>query len=205
MLLVNFVGKNSGLLFTLVGPGGVGKNALMNAMLARIENLRQLPTATNRPMRAGEVQGVHHLFVDLAEFQRMIADDELLEHQEVHPGRFYGIPQATVETAFENGEDLIADIEIAGAEVLRTHYPDNAVLIFIQPPSLEALEARMIARGETPDEIEKRMQRAPTELTYAEKCKYIVVNDDFYTAVEALYTVITREKQRRDTLQPTQG
>lgn len=189
--------KYPGLVFTLVGPGGAGKNALMNAVLGRISTLRQLPTATTRPIRPTETDGREHLFVTQEEFHRMAREGELLEWQEVHPGRFYGIPRQIVENALHTGEHRIADIEIVGAEILRRTYPDNIILIFIAPPSLEILEERMRARGEKEEEIIKRMNRAPTEMAFREHCDHVIVNDEMDSAVDQLYEIILKERDRQ--------
>ncbi len=115
-----------GLLFVIVGPAGVGKNALMNSVLDRVSDLRQLPTATTRGIRPDEQAGREHLFVSVGEFQRMIADNELLENQEVH-GNFYGVPRLTVEQAIAQEHDLIADIDVLGATALHNNFPDHTV------------------------------------------------------------------------------
>jgi guanylate kinase len=189
--------KPLGLLFILVGPGGVGKNSMINRVLEGIDNLQQLPTATTRPMRANEQQGREHIFVSLEEFQRMKANKQLLESQEVHPGRFYGIPKTTVESAIASEIDLIADIEIYGAEVLRTHYPENVILIFVTPRSIEDLERRMRERGDSQEEIKKRLDRVAIEMPYAPKCDYLIVNEDMDSAAEKLRSIIIAERCRR--------
>src|SRR5687768_9229270 len=158
--------RRLGLLFVLVGPPGVGKNTLMNAVLERFSDLKQLPTATTRPPRPSEQQGREHLFVDHDEFGRMIRANALIESQEVH-GEWYGMPRATVEQAIDHEQDLIADIDVKGATYLRVIYPDNAVLIFIQPASTEDLRTQMQSRGDPVDEIEKRMRRVEMEMQYA--------------------------------------
>lgn len=186
-----------GALFILVGPGGVGKNTLMEVMLAERDNLRQLATATTRPARPGEVEGVHHLFVSLDAFNALRESDQLVEHEEVHPGVFYGVPRAPIQTAIEEGRFLIADIECAGAEKVRQAYPADTVVIFVMPTSLDVLEERMRERGESPEGIAKRMARAERELLYKDQCDYVIINDDFETAAQALREIITREQARR--------
>lgn len=191
-----------GLLFILVGPGGVGKNTLMQAVLPRFDHLSQLATATTRMMRPNEISDVHHIFVSQAEFERMIADNELVEYEQVHPGKYYGVPRKPLETAITNGTDLIADIEISGAAHVRRAYPENTVLIFIKPPSLEILAERMQARGENPTGIAERMERAAREMPFAEQCDYVIENDEgkFEAAAEELYQVILKERSKRDQL-----
>jgi guanylate kinase len=188
----------SGLLFILVGPGGVGKNALMQNVLPRFQHLRQLPTATTRAPREGEQHGRERLFVSLDEFKRMIANGELLEHEEVHPGKFYGVPRCKVEEALREGEDLIADIEIAGAEKVHTAYPDNTVLIFIAPPSMDVLSERMRNRGESEQGIAERIARAEREMDFIKQSEHLIVNDEFERASQELYDVICKERAERD-------
>lgn len=190
--------QRRGLLFVLVGPGGVGKNTLMNQVMARIENLRQLPTATTRPPREGEQQGREHLFVSLAEFEAMQRRGDLLEQQEVTPGKWYGVPRKTVEEAMHAGRDQIADIEYLGARILRRAYPQGVVLVFIAPPELDTLEDRMRDRGSDESIIRERMERARSEMAFAPECDYLLVNEDLDEAVESLHDLITARQNGDD-------
>lgn len=189
--------QRPGLLFALIGPPGAGKNALMNDALARASNgnLRQLATATTRPMRPTEVQGREHRFMDIDSFQAMIERGDLLEWQQVH-GNLYGIPRQALEEAFASGQDLTADIDVLGATYIRSLYPNNVVLIFIAPPASADLEKRMRTRGETESAIATRMKRVPMEMTYAPLCDYVIVNDDLQKAAERLNEIIQIERQR---------
>lgn len=187
--------RRQGLIFVLVGPPGVGKNALMNAVLQRVNNVSQLPTATTRQARPNEQHGREHLFVTHPEFQKLIDDNALIEWQIVH-GELYGMPRATVEDAINSEHDLIADIDVLGATYLRSLYPDNAVLIFIQPPVIEELKKRMETRGEKPEEIAKRLRRVDMEMQYAPLCDYLITNADFNEASELLYAIVLAERSR---------
>lgn len=186
-----------GLLFVLIGPPGAGKNALMNEVLKRQARLRQLPTATTRGKRPNEMQGREHLFVSPEEFQRMSDNNELVESQPVHK-HMYGTPRATLENAFAAEVDLIADIDVIGATHLHTAYPDNTVLIFIRPPSVEVLAQRMEERGETAEEIDLRLQRVAMEMEHAPLCDYLITNDDFEDATAMLNGIVLAEFSRRD-------
>jgi guanylate kinase len=185
-----------GLLYFLVAPAGAGKNALMKIVMERIPTLQQLPTATTRGIRPGEEQGREHLFVSMDEFQHMIEHSELLEWQEVH-GRFYGVPRETVESAIREGRDLIADIDYKGATYIRSLYPENIILIFIQPPSVEVLIERMRARGEHEAEIARRLVRVPREMAAAAQCDYLIVNEELEQAANTLYSIIVAEDSYR--------
>jgi guanylate kinase len=191
--------KRLGLLFILVAPAGAGKNALLNIAKTRVEGLTQLPTATTRPIREGEQQGREHLFVTPEQFQHMIDNGELLEWQEVH-GRYYGMPRATVEQAMDDEQDMIADIDYKGATYIRSLYPDNVVLIYIQPPSIEVLIERMRERGETEAEIGKRLMRVPAEMGAAVNCDYLIVNENIEYASDILTSIIVAKRSQRDML-----
>lgn len=189
----------SGVLIVLVGPAGVGKNTIMQRAIAAVPQLRQMPTATTRTARNNEQHGREHWFVTREAFQSMIDADELLEYQEVHPGRFYGTPRQQIVEALANQHDwLIADIDIAGAAVLRKEFPEDAVLIFIEPPDLETLHARMEARGQASEaEIQERLARVPREMAFAAECNYRVLNSDLDQAVQQVIDIIQAEALRR--------
>lgn len=184
-----------GWFFVLVGPPGVGKNALMNTALEKLDNISQLATATTRPIRKTEQQGREHLFVTRKTFWNMVTNNELLEWQQVHLN-LYGIPKHIIEAAIQENRDLIADIDVLGATYIRSLYPEHVILIFIQPPSLEDLENRMRARGESEIEIAKRMQRVMMEMEYRDLCDYIVTNDDFEQAASHLMNIIQNERHQ---------
>lgn len=201
--------NRTGLLFVLIGPGGAGKNMLLDAIKDRYESISQLATATTRPKRENEVQGRERLFVDADEFRRMIQDGELLEYQEVTPGRFYGIPRTSVENKIYHGDNLIADIDMYGAEVLREKYPDETVLVFVTVPGetidekLAVLRERMTGRqdaelsAEDRKRINQRLNRARTiELPFAAKCDHVIVNDDRDEAVAELSAVVNEELKK---------
>ncbi len=205
--------KQRGLLFVLVGPGGAGKNALMKEMLQRFDNLDKLVTATTRQMRPQEREGYDHYFVTLEEFQRKLAAGDLLEHQEVTHDKFYGILRAPVENALNVGRDLIADIEVLGAKILRETYPHDVVLIFITVPGetdeerLKTLKERMnhAERKESDAVIQERLIRArDLELPFAPDCDYQIVNEDnqMKKAAEELEDVLQKCRQERMTHEP---
>ncbi len=193
-----------GVIFVMIGPGGAGKNAIMKAIISAVPVIQQLPTATTRPMRADEKQGREHLFVSERAFRLMIHNDELLEHQEVTPGKFYGIPRRTVLESLMAGAARIADIEVLGAIELASAYPSNVVQIFVTVPGaggaaqLALLEERMRGRADKATDIKQRLERAKTlELPYQTRCDYRVVNDDLAQAIERTSDIIRRELARR--------
>ena len=192
-----------GLLFTIVGPPGVGKNALMSEALADQTRLKQLATATTRERRPNEQDGRERLFVTVEQFGHMIEHGDLLEWQEVHPGKLYGVPRRTVEEALATGQNLIADIDVLGATYIRSLYPQNVILIFVQPPSVDALEERMHIRGETEEDIQARLMRVSMEMAYLPVADYVVENDDFEQAAEQFRSIIASEIDRQRSARST--
>lgn len=189
---------NNGMLFILVGPSGAGKNTLMRRVRPHFADLPQLATATTRPMRPDEQQHREHLFVSHEEFKRMVAQGDLVEYEMVHLDDWYGTPRQTLEQAFARDQDLIADIECLGAMKVRAAYPDNTVLIFVSPSSVEVLAERIRMRGNVAaDELTRRLARARFEMAYARHCDYLIINDVVEPAAEHLRQIIISERARR--------
>jgi guanylate kinase len=173
-----------GRLFVLMGPSGVGKNALMPGLMLAVPQLRRLPTAATRSPRPGEQEGVDHYFVSVDRFREMITNGELVEHVEVHPGKFYGTVRAVTEQALQRGEMLLADIDVQGAAALRAAFPKHVITLFILPPSLETLGERLQKRGNmTEQDMQERLSRAAYEMAQAKDADYQVVNDDLSACV----------------------
>lgn len=183
-----------GLLFVMVGPAGAGKNAIMNEVLRQLPDLRQVPTATTRPMRDTEAQGREHQFVSEAEFHKL----ELIESKTIH-NHLYGTPRATIENAMHEGRDLIADIDVLGATDLHHTYPNNTILVFVQPPSVDDLIKRMSIRGESQEEIDTRLKRVEMEMQYAPQCDYLITNyqNQLSQSSAILYGIVLAERSRR--------
>lgn len=187
-----------GILFVLVGPAGVGKNTIIALVMAKLPQLRRLPTATTREPRPEEQEGREHFFMSLKEFELMVALGELVEHQEVHPGKFYGTLRKLTHDQLGAGALLIADIDIIGAKALKDAFPDYIVSIFIAPMSMDSLEQRLRQRGNMPEEeIQDRLSRAIYELDHAAECDYRVINDTLDQCVEEVIAIIHREIARR--------
>jgi guanylate kinase len=197
--------QQRGLLFVLVGPGGAGKNTLMTNLMQRLPTLRKLVTATTRSVRANEVEGIDHYFVSLERFRELMLQGELLEQTEVTPGKFYGILRTPVEQALSGSQNLIADIDVLGARILRATYPTDVVLIFVTVPGatdeerLDNLRRRMEERGESPTLIEERLSRARIELPFAAECDCVVVNADgqIDTALREIEHFIRERQEQR--------
>ena len=181
-----------GILFVVSAPAGCGKDTILEQALSRSINLHYSVSATTRPMRPGETDGVSYHFKTRDQFEQMIAQNELLEHTE-YCGNYYGTPRKTVEDMLVSGKNAVLKIEIEGAANVKKLFPE-AVLIFILPPSMQELEHRLRGRG-TEDEptIQKRLEQAKTELSYAKNYDYAITNGDLEKAVDDLIAVVTAE------------
>lgn len=189
----------TGVLFVLVGPAGVGKNTIMQHVMEKMPILHQLPTVTTRNIRPGEQEGREHFFVSLERFQQILAENGLIEHQEVYPGMFYGTPRKQLTEALANGERLIADIEVVGAGHLQEAFSNNTILIFVAPPTIADLEKRLRIRGNMSEqEIENRLKRATLEMPFAEKCDYRITNDTLDRSVGLVADIISQELLKQE-------
>jgi guanylate kinase len=178
------------------GPGAVGKDYLIAKLRERDPRLRYSVSYTTRPRRDYEVDGVHYSFVDEAEFRRLIAEGEYLEHAEVN-GYLYGTSAQRVEEMQRAGYDVILKIDVQGAEQVRRRRPDG-VFIFIAPPSMTELLRRRQERGtEPPEVIAERQRLAAVEMSFADRYDHVVINDDAERAVAEIESVLDRERALR--------
>lgn len=182
-----------GKLIIFSAPSGSGKSTIINYLLTQNLNLAFSISATSRPPRGSEKDGVEYFFLTPEEFRRRIAADEFLEYEEVYQDRFYGTLKAQVARQLEAGQNVIFDVDVVGGCNIKKFYGERALSLFIQPPSIEELRKRLIGRGtDTPEVIESRVNKAEYELAFASKFDKVIVNDDLETAkVEAL-NVITQ-------------
>jgi guanylate kinase len=182
---MNTLPGNPGSLFVIVAPSGAGKTSLVRALLERDPSIGLSVSYTTRPARHGEIDGVHYHFVDQVEFDRRRAAGEFLEWALVH-GNHYGTSRAWIADQIASGTDIVLEIDWQGAAQVRRMFPD-AVSVFIAPPSLEVLRQRLTARGQdSPEVIERRMAAARSELEHAGECQYVIINQDFAVACQAL-------------------
>lgn len=169
--------KRRGILLVISGPAGSGKGTVVKALREMMPELSLSVSATTRSPRPGEVDGVNYYFITRDEFEKKIADGEILEYTE-YCGNYYGTPAEGVRLALDEGRDIVLEIEVDGAEQIRRKFPD-AVTAMLIPPDGRTLEGRLRDRGtETEEVILRRMARAREEISLADKYDYIVVNHD---------------------------
>ena len=179
---------SKGKIIVISGASGVGKSTILSEVMKTRQDLVFSVSATTRPMRPGEADGVNYHFISRESFLDMVRKGEFLEYDE-HHDNLYGTLFSAVKDATEKGH-VVLDIEPNGAMNVRRKYPD-AILIFILPPSWEALEARLRGRGDTPEEqVQTRLVRARWEIDQADKYDYQVVNDQVETCVAEVLKII---------------
>jgi guanylate kinase len=184
-----------GHVFVITGPSGVGKGTLIRGLLERVPGLELSVSATTRPPRPGERDGVDYHFLSGAEFDRRVANGEFVEHAR-YSGHQYGTLRSELERRMAEAAGVVLEIEVQGARQIRAAMPE-AVQVFIAPPSVEALRARLVGRGtDAPADVEARLSTALEELEAEREFEYVVVNDRLEQATEELAEVVRRELRR---------
>lgn len=174
-----------GKIFVVSAPSGCGKSTIINTILDRNEfPLRFSVSATNRAPRAGEEDGVAYHFMTTDRFREAIAGDQFIEWEQVYPGRYYGTLKSEVESAIDRGENIILDIDVKGAMNVKKQFGDDALTLFILPPSIAELRRRLINRGtDDPEVIDERIAKAEYEISFADKMDKRLVNDNLDNAI----------------------
>jgi len=179
----------TGRLFVITGPSGVGKGTLIRRLRERMPGLELSVSATTRPPRPGEVNGVDYHFTSDEEFDRLAREGRLLEHA-TYSGHRYGTPRSEVEPRLTEGRSVVLEIEVQGARQVRQAMPE-AIQVFIAPPSPEALRERLQGRGtDRPEEIERRLAVAEEELAARREFGHVVVNDELDRATDELVELV---------------
>jgi len=188
-----------GILFVLSSPSGAGKTTLSRRLLADDPGFTLSVSATTRPARPVEVEGVDYFFVSKQRFDQMVSGREMLEHAHVF-GNYYGTPRAPVEAAVLAGRDVLFDVDWQGAQQLRnSDLGALVVTVFILPPSIAALEQRLRQRGQDSDTvIAGRMAKARDEISHWAEYDYVLINDDLDLCYSRIGTIVAAERQRRE-------
>lgn len=172
-------------------PSGSGKTTILNRVREVFNNLEFSVSCATREPRGNEKDGVDYFFITPEQFKQKIENDEFVEYEEVYPGKFYGTLKSEVEGDLAKGINVAFDVDIHGGLNIKKIYGDQALAVFIQPPSIDELRRRLVARGTDSEEvIETRIERAAYELSRADEFDTVVVNDNLETAVEEALKVV---------------
>ena len=189
--------RRRGLILVLSSPSGAGKTTLTRMLLASDPSLSLSVSVTTRPKRPQETDGVDYHFIDRARFDRMVAEDQLLEHATVF-GNSYGTPRGPIEAALAAGSDVIGDLDWQGTQQLREKVPHDLVSVFILPPAVDELERRLTARAQDSKEVvQARMAKALDEITHWSEYEYVVVNRDLDESLAVLKSILAAERAKR--------
>ena len=182
-----------GKMLIVSAPSGSGKSTIVNWLMQEHPELRLYfsISCTSRAPRGTEQNGVEYFFLTPEEFKEKIQNNEFLEYEEVYQDRFYGTLKAQVERQREAGQNVVFDVDVKGGVNIKRYYGDEALSLFIQPPSMEELRRRLTGRGtDTPEAIEERLAKAEYELTFASQFDRVVVNNDLETAKQEALQII---------------
>lgn len=175
-------------------PSGSGKSTIVNWLMKEHPELRLYfsISCTSRAPRGEEKDGVEYFFLTPEAFKEKIANGEFLEYEEVYENRFYGTLKAQVERQREAGQNVVFDVDVKGGINIKNHYGDEALSLFIQPPSVEELRRRLEHRGtDTPEAIEQRLAKAGYEMTFAPQFDHVIVNDDLEKAKQETLRIVS--------------
>lgn len=186
-----------GNLFIISSPSGGGKGTLIKKLLEEVPNVSYSVSYTTRQARDGEENGKDYIFVSGDEFKRLIAEDEFIEYAVVH-GNFYGTSRSKIEKETSEGKDVILEIDVQGARIIREKVPDS-IGVFILPPSYEVLSRRLFERNtESGETLGVRLNNAKQEVKVFEDFDYVIINDEVENASSSLQTIFLAERLTRD-------
>lgn len=184
-------------MFVLSSPSGAGKTTLSRRLLASHPGLRMSVSVTTRPMRPGEIDGKDYYFIDRPEFDRLVAEDQLLEYADVFD-HCYGTPRTPVFAALDSGDDVLFDIDWQGTRQLAESCRGDLVSVFILPPSMDELERRLRGRAQDGDDvIARRMAKAASEISHWNEYDYVVVNNDLDKSLASIVHILEAERLKR--------
>jgi len=187
--------SESGILFVVSAPSGAGKTSLLRQLVPADDRLLMSVSHATRAMRPGEEDGVHYHFVSVDRFERLVGEGGFLEHAQVFDN-YYGTSEAAVREPLAKGLDVVLEIDWQGARQVRRRFPE-VVSLFVAPPNITALRERLSGRGQDSEEIvDRRMADARSELSHYPEYDYLVINDDFDTALAELRAIVTAERLR---------
>jgi guanylate kinase len=173
-----------GKLIIVSAPSGAGKSTIVDHLLKAHLNLEFSVSATSRPKRPNETDGLHYYFITPEQFRKKITENEFLEWEEVYNNQFYGTLKSEVERIRNQGKNVVFDVDVVGGLNIKNYYKDEALAIFIMPPSLNVLRDRLVRRAtENPESLHKRIEKAELELSYAQKFDRIIINDQLAVAL----------------------
>jgi guanylate kinase len=183
-----------GKLVIFSAPSGSGKSTIVNYLLTKPElNLNFSISATSRLPRGEEQHGREYYFLTPDEFRKRIANDEFVEFEEVYVDKYYGTLRAEIQRIFDNGGNVIFDVDVVGGCHLKEIFGDEALSVFIMPPSIEELRCRLTKRGtDAPEVIDVRVQKAKLEMEYASKFDMSILNDNLDAAKENVYKAVKK-------------
>jgi len=194
----SFSSDRRGIVLILSSPSGAGKTTLTRMLLQdRSLDLTLSISVTTRTRRSSEVDGIHYRFISQRQFEQMRAEGELLEWAQVH-GNFYGTPRGPVEEILSQGRDALFDIDYQGTQQVREKMPTETVTVFILPPSMKELRARLERRAEDArDAIERRLENAKNEIARWKQYDYVLINDDLQATFDDLLAILRAERRKR--------
>jgi len=182
-----------GKIIVLTAPSGGGKTTVVHHLMKVFPDLRFSVSATTRPRRDGESNGVDYYFHSVAEFKNLIAEDAFIEYEEVYTDQYYGSLKSEVNRFWQDGHHILFDIDVQGAISIKKMYGERSLIIFIKPPSYEILKQRLLSRkSETAESLDKRLRKAELELQYEHLFDYILINDELNVTCEEAEELVER-------------
>ena len=192
--------QRRGVMLVIASPSGAGKSSISRSLFGQDPNIRLSVSVTTRARRTDEVEGTHYYFVDVPTFNRMKADGELLEWAQVHDN-FYGTPRAKVEEQLAAGNDILFDVDYQGTLQLYEKSRADMVTVFILPPSIKELRARLERRAQdSVGTIEKRLRNAKLEMQHYSEYDYIIINDDLEASTQKVRSILAAARLARPRL-----